>query len=55
MGTLDRAMALATASSAAALLAYGLFESQLGFTAGSLNLLAGPLLAFGLNPGEVYA
>jgi len=50
LGSLHRALALATASGAAGLLVYGFFDSQLGFTIGSLNLLAAALLAMGLAP-----
>jgi O-antigen ligase len=52
IGGYGRSLALATAAGAAGLLIYGMFDSQLGFTLGSLNLLAGALLAFGLKPGE---
>jgi O-antigen ligase len=49
-GSFERAMTLATAAGAAGLMGYGIFDSQLVFTLGSLNLLAGPLLALGLKP-----
>ncbi len=45
-----RAVALALAADAVGLAAYGMFDSQLVFTIGSLNLLAGPILALGLQP-----
>lgn len=46
----DHAMALAAAASAVGFMAYGFFDSQLAFTLGSINLVAGPLLALGLKP-----
>jgi O-antigen ligase len=45
------ALSAATTAAAIALMVYGFFDSQMAFTAGSLNLIAGPLLAFGLQSG----
>ncbi len=53
-GSLAWALGVATASGALGMLVYGFFESQLGFTIGGLNLVAGPLLAIGLNPVSIY-
>jgi O-antigen ligase len=50
-----RALVLATAASAVGLAAFGLFDSQLVFTVGSVNQVAGALLAIGLKPGGCYA
>jgi O-antigen ligase len=50
-----RALVLATAASAVGLAAFGVFDSQLVFTVGSVNQVAGALLAIGLRPGGTYA
>lgn len=44
-----RAAALASASCAVALVAYGIFDAQIAITQFSLNLIMGPLLAVGLR------
>jgi O-antigen ligase len=51
-GRLSHALLVATAANTVGLFLFGFFDSQLGFTIGSLNLLAAPLLAFGLSQGE---
>jgi O-antigen ligase len=52
LGRLSHALLVATAANTVGLFLFGFFDSQLGFTIGSLNLLAAPLLAFGLSQGE---
>jgi O-antigen ligase len=53
-GSFRRAVLLATAANAVGLVVFGFFDSQLAFTLGSLNLLAGPLLAMGLTSGASH-